>query len=132
MNLEPGWTCELSETVCEANSTDRGGGIRVFATPMMVRLVEQCCSSGLQPFLAPGRGTVGARVEIRHLAPSLLGMTVTARARLVAVDGRKLTFAFEVFDEVEKVGEGSHDRFIIDFDRYQQRLDQKRAAWNAR
>ena len=122
--LQAGVTGELVQVVSEANGVRRGGRI-IFSTPSMVLLVERCCHESVAPHLEAGQNTVGSHIDLRHLAPSLEGMEVVARTRLTSVEGRRLTFVAEVFDPVEKVGEATHERFIIDVARYEERLIRK-------
>jgi len=75
--------------------------------------------------LKPGQGQVGTMVTIRHLAPTPLGKKVRAETELTGIDRRKLTFKVKVFDDVEQVGEAEHERFVIDLDRYIERLRKK-------
>jgi len=110
----------------------RGDAIRVLATPEMVRLVEQTAIQAVQSLLKPGQATVGTRVDIAHLAATPEGMTATITVELVAVDRRRLAFRFEVHDEVEKVGEGTHERFVIDREQRVPRLQAKLDAWRTR
>jgi len=86
----------------------------VFATPQLVALMELSAINAIRPYLSPGEGSVGTKVEISHLAATPVGMTVRAVATLTAVAGKKLTFTVEAYDDREKVGEGSHERYIID------------------
>jgi predicted thioesterase len=109
----------------------RGDAIRVLATPDMVRLVEQTAVQAAQPALKSGQATVGTRIDIAHLAATPEGMTLTVTVELTAVDRRRLSFRFEVRDEVEKVGEGTHERFIIDREQRLPRLQAKLDAWRA-
>jgi predicted thioesterase len=76
--------------------------------------------------LPKGQRTVGVHLNVKHLAATPVGMTITARSELLAVEGRRLTFRVEAFDEVEKVGEGTHERHVIDMARFQQRVAEKR------
>jgi fluoroacetyl-CoA thioesterase len=80
----------------------------------------------VDPLLPPGQLTVGYSLDIRHIAATPLGMKVTARAELTAVDGRMLTFKVEAFDEREKIGEGTHIRAVISLDRFSARLAAKK------
>jgi len=84
----------------------------------------------VQPLLKPGQTTVGTRIDVAHLAATPEGMTATITVELTAVDRRRLTFHVEVRDEVEKVGEGTHERFIIDRDQRMPRLQAKLDAWH--
>ncbi len=110
----------------------RGDAIRVLATPEMVRLVEQTAIQCVQPHLEQGQTTVGTLVNLRHLAGTPEGMTVTVSVELTEVDRRRLGFKVEVHDEMEKAGEGTHERFIIDREARLPRLRQKVESWKAR
>lgn len=114
--LTVGAAGEATVAVTADNTAERFGnkGAAVFATPLLVALMEQAAIAAVKPFLADGEGSVGTRVEISHLAATPVGMTVRARAELVEIAGKKLTFAVEAFDDREKVGEGRHERYIID------------------
>jgi fluoroacetyl-CoA thioesterase len=131
--LAPGLTHSQSVTVTEDMTPAhlRGEAIRVLSTPDMVRLVEQTAIQAVQPLLGPGQATVGTRVDIVHVAGTPEGMTVTIRVELTAVDRRRLTFRFEVHDEVEKAGEGTHERFIVDGAQRLPRLQAKLERWKA-
>jgi fluoroacetyl-CoA thioesterase len=132
--LAPGLRHTQSVTVTEEMTPPhlRGDAIRVLATPEMVRLVEQTGIQCVQPHLKPGQTTVGTVVSVRHLAATPEGMTITITVELTEVDRRRLGFRFEVHDEVEKVGEGTHERFVIDRDSRGPRLQQKLDAWKAK
>jgi predicted thioesterase len=110
----------------------RGDAIRVLATPDMVRLVEQTAIQCAQPHLADGQTTVGTVVNIKHLAATPEGMKVTITVELTEVDRRRLEYTFEVRDEIDKVGEGTHQRFIIDGASRLPKLQQKVDAWKAK
>jgi len=110
----------------------RGDAIRVLSTPDMVRLVEQTAIQAVQPHLKPGQSSVGTTVSIKHLAATPEGMTITITVELTEIDRRRLGFKFEVHDEIEKVGEGTHERFIIDRESRLPRLQQKVDAWKAK
>ena len=102
------------------------GSVQVLATPAMIALMERTSHEAVEPLLAQEQTTVGVLVAVRHLAATPLGMEVRIRSELVAVDGRKLTFAVEAFDVAEKVGEGTHERYVIDLARFEERLQRKR------
>jgi predicted thioesterase len=110
----------------------RAEAIRVLATPDMVRLVEQTAIQAVQPLLKADQTTVGTKVDIAHLAATPEGMKVTIAVELTAVDRRRLGFRFEVHDEVEKVGEGTHERFIVDPAMRMPRLQAKVEAWRGK
>ena len=126
--LVPGLIGECQTVVTETNTARHlgSGNVEVLATPEMVRLMEKAGVAAVDHLLPGGQRTVGVHLDVAHLAATPLGMTVTARAELVEVDGRRLTFRVEAFDEVEKVGQGTHQRTIIDVERFQQRVAEKR------
>lgn len=126
--LVPGMKGEKSITV-EARHTARhlgSGGVDVFATPSMVALMEEAALGAVDPHLPQGQLTVGYSLDVRHLAATPMGMTVTAKAELLAVDGRMLTFRVEAFDERERIGEGTHVRAVISLDRFSAKLAAKK------
>lgn len=104
------------------------GSIRVLATPAMVSLMEYASSKAIEPYLEEGYTTVGTGLDIRHLAATPVGMKVIAKAELVKVEGRKLTFNVEVYDESEKVGEGVHQRYIVNAQRFTEKAYKKGPA----
>jgi len=116
------------EWVVEERLTTERGGFRVFSTPSMTLFVEMASHHLAAPHLKPGQGQVGLMVNIRHLAPTPVGKKVRAEAELVAIDRRKLTFHVKVYDDVEQVGEAQHERFVIDEDKYIERLKKKMQA----
>lgn len=128
MSLVPGLTGEAHTTVTEASTAAAvgSGGIAVFSTPMMIALMENAALQAVQPYLAEGESTVGTLINIKHMAATPLGMQVRAVARLDAVEGRRLLFTIEAFDQVEKIGEGSHERVVITVERFLARVGQKR------
>ena len=126
-----GMTFEKTLTVTEVLTAGQlhRRGIYVLSTPEMIRLVEHCALEGVQPFLQSNQNTVGTRVDVRHLAATPMGMQVTARCTLVEIDRRRLVFQAEVHDELEKVGEGTHERFIVDAEKQLARVQEKLARW---
>jgi fluoroacetyl-CoA thioesterase len=118
-----------SEIVVHEENTARhlgSGNVAVLATPEMVRLMEKAAVAAIDRLLPDGYRTVGVEVDVRHLAATPVGMKVRAQAKLTTVEGRKLTFRVEAFDEVEKIGEGEHRRVIIDLERFKERVEAKR------
>ena len=95
------------------------GTLSVFATPEMVRLMEHAAGNGLAPYLAPGQQSVGTMVNVKHLAATPMGATVTARAELVSVDGRPLTFTVSAHNGSESIGKGTHEPTLIDLARFE-------------
>ena len=111
---------EVTEKLCTAR-----GDYKVFSTPSMTLLVEMAAQRLVTSHLNPNQGQVGVSVNIRHLAPTPIGKKVRAEAELIGIDRRKLMFKVKVFDEVEQVGEAEHERFVIDVDKYIERLKKK-------
>ena len=102
------------------------GALDVFATPALVALMENAAIRALEGHVAPDQTSVGVRVDIRHLAATPPGVEVRARAELVEVDGRRLVFRVEAFDSQERIGEGSHERALVDPQRLLGRANAKR------
>jgi fluoroacetyl-CoA thioesterase len=94
------------------------GTVPVFGTPALVGLMEAAAVQALVDFLPIGQTSVGARIDVRHLAPTPVGMHVRARAELVEMEGRRVSFRIEAWDEVERIGEATHERIIIDAERF--------------
>jgi predicted thioesterase len=101
------------------------GGLPVFATPAMIALMELSALSAVDSLLPGGCSTVGTELHVRHLAATPLGLRVRARAELVEVDGRRLVFKVEAFDEAGKIGEGTHGRFIVDNEKFLKKTGEK-------
>ena len=120
MTMQPGLTGRAQTTVIESNTAAAMGSglLPVFATPAMIALMEQAAVNACQDTLDEGCGTVGTHLDVSHDAASPLGMTIRAEATLISVDGRKLTFAVQAFDDAGKIGSGTHERFIITNDRF--------------
>lgn len=117
----------LEQTVTEEVTADRIGSglVKVFATPMMIALIEQTCNESVVPYLEPGQGTVGTHVDVSHCAATPVGMRVWCDSELVEVDRRRLVFAVKAYDECGLIGEGRHERFIIDSAKFQAKIDAK-------
>jgi fluoroacetyl-CoA thioesterase len=115
-DITPGLFAEFTHTVTDIDTASHwgSGGLQVFSTPALVGLMESTAVIALTTYLPPGLTTVGAHIDVRHLAATPVGMEVHARAELVTIDGRKLTFKVQAWDEVELIGEATHDRFLID------------------
>ena len=104
------------------------GSAPVFASPSMVALMEGAAVDCVEKFLPPEHISLGTHLDVHHIAATPKGLTVTVRATLMAVDGRKLTFAVEAHDGVEVIGKGTHTRVAVDSPRFMARLDAKAAA----
>lgn len=115
------------EVVYENTAAAVGSGLlEVFATPAMVALMEKTACTSVQPYLEEGCGTVGTELNIKHVAATPIGMTVTCESELVEIDGRKLVFTVTAFDEKGIIGQGTHERFIVNNEKFQNKADSKR------
>ncbi|WP_297209613.1 thioesterase family protein [uncultured Flavonifractor sp.] len=120
-----------SETVVTAEHTAAAVGsglVPVFATPYMIALMENAAVNAVQAQLEEGQGTVGTRLEVTHDAATPVGMKVWAQAELTAVEGKKLTFAVQAFDEAGPIGGGTHERFVIAVDRFLSKAEAKKGG----
>ncbi len=119
----------FAETLVTEENTAAAMGsglLPVFATPAMLALMEQAAASSVQPLLPEGQGTVGTRLSVSHLAATPIGLTVRAESELIAVDRRMLRFSVRAWAGEELIGEGEHERFIIDNARFLEKALAKR------
>ncbi len=105
----------------------RSGSLDVLATPMLIAAAEETCADLVQPLLDEGMGTVGTQVNIRHMAPTPIGMSYRCECEITAIEDRKILFSVKLFDEKEQIGEGSHERFIINEERFFSKAQDKAA-----
>ena len=124
MALTPGIKGEATTTVVHENTAAAvgAGGVEVFGTPMMVALMENAAWAAVAKELDDGHVTVGTVVNVKHLAATPLGQRVRATAELIEIDGRRLVFKVEAHDEKQKIGEGLHERFIVNLERFMGRI----------
>ena len=101
------------------------GSLEVFSTPIMILLMEECCFMSVDDKLEEGFTTVGILVNVKHLSATPLGMKVEIKSDLIKVDGRALTFKVEAYDEKGIIGEGIHERFIVNNEKFQAKADSK-------
>jgi predicted thioesterase len=94
----------------------------VLSTPSLIGLIEQTARESLQPFLEPDESTVGAELELRHLAPTPSGARVTVTTRVIRVEGRRVCFQVEARDEQELIARGLHDRAVIRVESFRRRV----------
>ena len=104
------------------------GTLEVYATPCMIRLVEKAACSSLAESLEEGFSSVGTLLNINHLAATPLGMKVWAQTLLTGIEGRKLSFEVQVFDERGLIGDGVHERFVIDVQKFLQKANAKKSC----
>jgi fluoroacetyl-CoA thioesterase len=135
--LQPGLRGEASLVIANEHTAQHlgSGSVKVLATPQMALLMERAGVAAVDHLLPEGYRTVGTHLDVHHLAPSPIGLEVRATAELLAVDGRRLTFRVEARETgagaEQLVGEGTHQRVIIDVQRFSDRVAQKAAATQA-
>lgn len=98
---------------------------RVLSTPGLIGLFEMTARNLLREYLPAGQDSVGAWIEVRHMAPTPLGMKVTVDVEVTSVEGRRVNFKLRAFDELEPVAEGAHQRFVVDVQRFDERVRRK-------
>ena len=128
--VKPGLVAEARQVVVEALTAAHvgSGTLRVYASPSMVMFIEEVCRTMVEPYLAPGESTVGISLKIRHLAPTPVGLEVHCRAEVLKVEEGIITFRADVWDPVEKIGEGEHKRALIGIERFLKRVQAKAPA----
>src|SRR5512144_1400402 len=107
------------------------GHVHVLATPVMVNLMEAAALQAVEGLLPAGFQTVGTRLDIRHFAATPVGLRVVARAAIVAIDGRTITYRLAAEDEREPIGDRTHERIVINVARFDERMDAKLARGGA-
>jgi fluoroacetyl-CoA thioesterase len=121
-------TASLTVSAQDTARAQKSGAVPVLATPRLVALMEQAAMDATGAALAPGETTVGTRIDVTHFAPTPVGRTVSAEARLDAIDGRSLTFSVVAWDGNEKIGEGTHQRVVVDEAQFLERVRGSRRA----
>lgn len=104
------------------------GSVRGLSTPSMIALMEGAAIAAIADALQPGMSSVGTRIDVRHLAPTPVGMGVVAEATVVGLDRRRISFVVTAFDAVGRIGEGTHERSIIDAARFSETLKEREAS----
>ena len=127
--LKPGLTATVEIVVGTRDTAAHvgSGKIGVLATPIMVNLMESAALAAVERFMPPGHQTVGTHLDVRHFAATPVGLMVRAHAELVKIEGRTLTLKIRAEDEREAIGEGMHERLIINVERFDQRMQKKLA-----
>lgn len=127
MELKVGLTNETSTMVEDSNTAIAygSGGVRVFATPAMIGLMEKAALELADQCLQAGQTTVGTLVNVKHTAATPVGMKVVAKAELLEVDSKRLVFRVDAVDEAGPIGTGTHERYIINLEKFLQKVEQK-------
>ena len=128
MELKVGLKGESKDMVTEKNTAIAygSGGVAVLATPALISLMENAALNLAQGYLPEGQTTVGTKVDVNHLAATPVGMAVSATAEISEIDGRKIVFKVEAFDDKDKIGSGTHERFIIDLEKFMSKVNAKK------
>lgn len=116
---------ELTVTEEQTAASAGSGGQPVFSTPHMVAMMENTAWSSVEPYMEEGKTTVGSHLDIAHVSASPVGAHIKCETELVGVDGRKLTFRVSASDDAGLIGEGTHERFIINIDKFMARTEAK-------
>jgi fluoroacetyl-CoA thioesterase len=132
--IEPGLTGHADMMVGTSDTAPRigSGRIAVLATPKMISLIEEAALAAIEHLLPEGKQSLGTHLDVSHLAATPVGMTVKAEAEVIAVDGRKVTFAVRAHDEMDLIGEGRHERVVVTAASFQARINEKGKALKAR
>ncbi|MDD4766770.1 MAG: thioesterase family protein [Desulfotomaculaceae bacterium] len=125
--LEVGIKGEARDVVTDLNTAIAYGNtvVNVYASPALIGLMEKAALESVLPFLAEGMTTVGTKFEVQHLAATPVGMNVVVRSTLVEIEGKRLLFTFEAWDDTEQIGKGTHERFIVKLDSFLKRTTGK-------
>ena len=125
--LRPGLRGEASLIVAEEHTAPRvgSGAIHVLATPVMINLIEAAALAAVEQLLPPGHQSLGTVLHVRHIAATPVGMRVTAFATVEKVDGRTIAFKVQARDERELIGDGTHERVVVNVAKFDQRVQRK-------
>lgn len=104
------------------------GTLPVYATPAMIALMEKTASESVAGELEEGQGTVGTLLQVKHVAATPVGMEVTCESELVEVDRKRLVFSVKAYDAAGLIGEGTHERFLIDNEKFMAKAEGKKAG----
>lgn len=128
--IHPGMTREDSFPVALENSAIHigSGSSRVLATPWMIAFMERVSHQLLTCCLPEGYSSVGTHLDVRHLAPTPVGATIRVKSEVLALEDNRVYFSVEAWDNLEKIGEGKHERVVIEEARFLRRVDKKRAS----
>ena len=125
-NLKPGLSHQMEFMVEEKHTASHvgSGSVRVLSTPSMILFMEITARIMMDEYLPDTHTSVGAQVNVRHLAPSPVGNKVRAEVEITSVEGNKVLLNVAVWDGEEKIGEGQHERFVIDKERFLRRFNE--------
>ena len=129
MDLRPGLSGKAELVVGEEHTAPRvgSGKVHVLATPVMINLIEAAALAAVEHLLPEGYQSLGTHLDVRHIAATPVGMKVFASARVTGVHGRAVSFAVEAHDEKELIGEGRHERVVVNVAKFDARVQKKLA-----
>jgi fluoroacetyl-CoA thioesterase len=127
MELRPGLTGSATLVVGEEHTAPRvgSGRVHVLATPVMINLIEAAALEAVEQLLPPGHQSLGTVLNVRHIAATPVGMRVTATAEVTGIEGRTVRFRVEARDEKELIGDGSHERVVVNVEKFDLRVQRK-------
>lgn len=126
-DLRPGLEGTAALTVKEAHTAPRigSGKVHVLATPVMINLMEAAALAAVEDLLPEGRQSLGTRIDVSHVAATPIGMLVRATAVVTHIEDNRITFRVAAHDEQELIGEGTHERVVVDMERFDSRVRRK-------
>lgn len=126
-SIRPGLAGNASLVVGPQHTAPRigSGKIPVLATPVMISLIEAAALAAAEPLLPKGHQSLGIRLDVRHFAATPVGLTVVATAQVTKVEGRTISFRVEARDERETIGDGAHERVVVNVARFDERVQRK-------
>ena len=127
MDLRPGLAGHAELVVGEEHTAPRvgSGKVHVLATPVMINLIEAAALAAIEHLLPPGSQSLGTHLDVRHIAATPVGMKAKATATVTKVEGRTVTFRVEAHDEKELIGDGTHERVVVNVAKFDQRVQRK-------
>jgi fluoroacetyl-CoA thioesterase len=125
--IKPGLRGRAELVVGEEHTAPRvgSGRVHVLATPVMINLIEAAALEAVERLLAPGQQSLGTLLNVRHIAATPVGMRVTATAEVTGVEGRSIRFRVEAHDERELIGDGTHERVVVNVAKFDLRVQKK-------
>jgi len=125
--IQPGVSGSAQLVVGEEHTAPRvgSGKVHVLATPVMINLIEAAALAAIEHLLPPGHQSLGTRLDVRHIAATPVGMKIFASATVESVSGRTVTFRVEARDEKDLIGDGTHERVVVNVEKFDQRVQRK-------
>ena len=125
--MQPGLTGTTEIVVADEHTAPRvgSGRVRVLATPVMINLIEAAALAAIEHLLPPGYQSLGTRLDVRHIAATPVGMRARATAVVTKVDGRTVQFRVEAHDEKDLIGDGTHERVVVNVEKFDARVQKK-------